>query len=127
YDGGKTSDFYDNLPVGEVYALGVDMDEPYNIYAGLQDHDSWRGPSNGWSGTITLENWVTVGSDDGMYNVADPTDSRWVYNSGEFGLQKRVDQQTGIRTNIQPRPEQGKPRYRFNWVTPLMLSPHDPK
>lgn len=127
YDGGKTSDFYDNLPIGEVYALGVDMEEPFNVYAGLQDHDSWKGPSNGWSGTITLENWVTVGSDDGMYNVADPTDSRWVYNSGEFGLQKRVDQQTGIRTNIQPRPEAGKPRYRFNWVTPLTMSPHDPK
>lgn len=127
YDAGKASDYYDNLPVGEVYALGIDMDEPYNVYAGLQDHDSWKGPSNGWSGSATLENWVTVGSDDGMYNVVDPTDSRWVYNTGQFGIHRRVDQQKGIRVNIQPKQEQGKPPYRYNWTPPLTLSPHNPK
>ncbi len=50
YDGGKTCDHLANLPLGEVYALTVDMENPYNIYAGLQDHESWKGPSNGWSG-----------------------------------------------------------------------------
>lgn len=126
YDGGRTCDFYDNLPLGEVYALEVDMNDPYNVYAGLQDHDSWKGPSNGWSGVITLENWVTVGSDDGMYNAVDPTDSRWAYNTGEFGTLRRVDQSTGLRTNIEPKLKPGEPRYRYNWVTPLVLSPHDP-
>lgn len=126
YDGGKSGDYYDNLPIGEVYALGIDMEEPYNVYAGLQDHDSWKGPSNGWSGFITLENWVTVGSDDGMYNVIDPTNSRWVYNTGQFGIHRRVDQQTGIRVNIQPKNLVGKAPYRYNWCTPIGLSPHDP-
>ena len=46
-DGGKTTDYAPNLRVGEVYAIGVDMDDPYNVYGGLQDHDSWKGPSNG--------------------------------------------------------------------------------
>src|SRR6266511_1228620 len=50
YDGGKTCDHLANLPLGEVYALTVDMENPYTIYAGLQDHESWKGPSNGWSG-----------------------------------------------------------------------------
>ncbi|TDH24154.1 hypothetical protein EXU57_15150 [Segetibacter sp. 3557_3] len=127
YDGGKTNAFHYNIPLGEVYALGVDMDEPYNVYAGLQDHESWKGPSNGWSGSVTLENWVTVGSDDGMYNVIDPTDSRWAYNSGQFGLMWRVDQKSGIRQSIQPRATEGAPRYRFNWVTPLLLAPSNPK
>src|SRR5262249_40996799 len=68
YDGGKTCDHLNNLPLGEVYALTVDMEQPYNIYAGLQDHESWRGPSNGWSGSIGLEDWTTVGTGDGMYN-----------------------------------------------------------
>jgi len=126
YDGGKSGDYYDNLPVGEIYALGIDMEEPYNVYAGLQDHDSWKGPSNGWSGVITLENWVTVGSDDGMYNAVDPSDSRWVYNTGQFGIHRRVDQQTGIRVNIQPKNQAGKAPYRYNWCTPIGLSPHDP-
>src|SRR5262245_27506942 len=38
YDGGRTSDAYSNIPVGEIYSIGIDMDEPYNLYAGLQDH-----------------------------------------------------------------------------------------
>jgi len=76
YDGGKTSDFLHNLPLGEVYAVGVDMEDPYNIYAGLQDHESWRGPSNSWSGEVGIEDWVTVGIQDGMYNQVDPDDGR---------------------------------------------------
>lgn len=127
YDAGRTSDYYDNLPLGEIYAVGYDMEEPYNVYAGLQDHESWKGPSNGWSGVISLENWVTVGSDDGMYNEADPADSRWVYNTGQFGIHRRVDQQSGTRANIQPRAGEGQAPYRFNWCTPMVLSPHNSK
>ena len=44
YDGGRTGDYFLNKRVGEVYAIGVDMDDPYNVYGGLQDHDSWKGP-----------------------------------------------------------------------------------
>ena len=51
YDGGRTADYFPNMRIGEVYAVGVDMDDPYNVYAGLQDHDSWKGPSNGKTGT----------------------------------------------------------------------------
>ena len=47
YDGGRTAMTFLNKALGEVYAIGVDMDDPYNVYAGLQDHDSWKGPSNG--------------------------------------------------------------------------------
>ncbi len=125
YDGGKTCDYYDNLPLGEVYAVGVDMAEPYNVYAGLQDHDSWKGPSNGWSGLITLENWVPVGNGDGMYNQVDPTDNRWVYNNTQFGDHHRLDQWTGERVPIEPRREPGQTPYRWNWTPPIHLSPHN--
>ncbi len=103
-DGGKTTDYAPNLRVGEVYAIGVDMDDPYNVYGGLQDHDSWKGPSNGQTGIITVEDWVTVGPGDGMYNVVDPTDSRWVYNTRELNVMGRMDQKTGVRTDISRRP-----------------------
>jgi photosystem II stability/assembly factor-like uncharacterized protein len=125
YDRGKTCDYYDNLPLAQYYAIGVDMEEPYNIYGGLQCHESWKGPSNSWSGRITLEDWVTVGSGDGMYNQVDPTDSRWLYNTSQFGGHHRVDQKLGTRTNIQPRREEGKPPYRFNWCPPVHISPHN--
>jgi photosystem II stability/assembly factor-like uncharacterized protein len=125
YDAGKTCHHYYNIPLGELYAVGVDMEDPYNIYCGLQDHDSWKGPSNGWAGEITLSDWVTVGGGDGMYNAIDPGDSRWVYNNREFGMMWRLDQKTGVQTPIMPRREKGKSPYRFNWTSPVMLSPHN--
>ncbi len=125
YDGGKTSDHYANLPLGEVYAVGVDMEEPYHIYAGLQDHEMWRGPSNGWSGRVTLENWVTVGTGDGMYVQVDPTESRWLYTTSQFGDHMRVDQLRRVRTSIRPTRPKDQPPLRFNWVAPIHLSPHN--
>jgi photosystem II stability/assembly factor-like uncharacterized protein len=127
YDGGRTHDYFPNLRVGEVYAIGVDMDDPYNVYGGMQDHDSWKGPSNGPTGRISLENWVTVGPGDGMYNVVDPTDSRWVYNTREQNSMGRMDQKTGIRTSIAPTRPAGQPRLRFNWIAPIALSPANPQ
>jgi photosystem II stability/assembly factor-like uncharacterized protein len=127
YDGGRTADYHLNIPIGEVYAVGVDMDDPYNIYGGLQDHESWKGPSNSKSGMITLEEWTTVGTGDGMYNQVDPTNSRWLYNSFQTGGQRRFDQLLGQATNIQPQRPQGAPPLRYNWVTPLVLSPHNPQ
>ena len=124
YDGGRTADYFPNMRVGEVYAIGVDMDDPYNVYAGLQDHDSWKGPSNSRSGRITLEQWTTVGPGDGMYNQVDPGDSRWVYNTREMGNHGRFDQLTGQRTVIAP-PAEGGQRMRYNWVAPIVLSPHN--
>lgn len=145
YDGGATSDHHDNLPLGEFYAVDVDMEDPYNIYGGLQDHESWKGPVNSWSGDVSLEDWTTVGTGDGMYNRVDPADSRWVYNTSQHGGHMRVDQQLRTRTRIQPvrqdtrawrgrattasgsliETRQDELPYRFTWNTPIALSPHN--
>jgi len=126
YDRGKTSHHASNLPLTEYYAVGVDMEDPYNIYGGLQDHDSWKGPSNGWAGEISPSDWVTVGGGDGMYNCVDPTDSRWLYNNREMGAMWRLDQKTGVQTAIRPTRPAGQPPLRFNWTPPVALSPHNP-
>jgi photosystem II stability/assembly factor-like uncharacterized protein len=125
-DGGRTNQHCMTIRGGEVYALGVDMEKPYNIYAGLQDHESWKGPSNGWTGSVGIEDWVTVGIGDGMYNQVDFTDSRWVYNTQEFGGHGRYDQKTHIRTRVAPTRPQGQPPLRFNWIAPFVMSPHSP-
>ena len=125
YDGGKTCDHLANLPLGEIYALGVDMEDPYHVYAGLQDHESWKGPVNGWSGSVGVEDWVTVGTGDGMYNQVDPDGARYVYNTQEFGRPHRLDQKTRLRKPIFPARPQGAAQFRFNWVTPIVMSPHN--
>ena len=80
---------------------------PTTSTRGLQDHDSWKGPSNSKTGNITLADWTTVGTGDGMYNQVDPTDSRWVYNTFQTGGQRRFDQETGQATTIEPRRQPG--------------------
>ncbi|MBM3311457.1 MAG: hypothetical protein FJY80_08120, partial [Candidatus Aminicenantes bacterium] len=126
YDGGRTSDHTYNLPLGENYALGVDMDEPYNIYAGLQDHEHWKGPSNApHNRGITLLDWKALGGGDGMFTQVDPNDSRWLYTTMQYGGHFRVDQKLGVRTSIAPVREKGLPPYRFIWNTPIHISPHN--
>jgi photosystem II stability/assembly factor-like uncharacterized protein len=127
YDGGKTSDAYSNIPVGEIYSMGIDMEEPYNLYAGLQDHEHWKGPSNAGSGRVTIHDWVALGDGDGIFTLVDPTDSRWLYTTREYGGHTRVDQKLGYETNIVPQPAPGAPPYRWLWSTPIAISPHDPK
>ncbi len=144
YDGGRTSDHVLNLKLGEFYAIGVDMDQPYHVYGGLQDHESWMGPSNGWSGRVNIDDWVSVGIGDGMYNEPDPT-GRWLYNTQEFGSLGRVDLQNRTRiivdptkpnsphpfTNVRPLGNRGAAApadsvlYRFNWIAPVRISPQD--
>lgn len=125
YDFGRTWDAFDSLPLAQYYAVGVDMDEPYNIYGGLQDNGSVKIPSNGPSGAVTRDDWTSVGGGDGMVNVVDPTDSRWLYNASQNGAIQRVDQKLGLNRSIRPRPAAGKPAYRFNWTAPMAVSPHN--
>jgi photosystem II stability/assembly factor-like uncharacterized protein len=125
YDFGKTWDSFDSLPLAQYYAVGVDMDEPYNIYGGLQDNGSVKIPSNGPGGMITRDDWTAVGGGDGMFNVVDPADSRWLYNASQNGAIQRFDQKLGLATSIRPRPAAGKPPYRFHWTAPIAVSPHN--
>jgi len=122
YDAGEHWYHPDHLPLAQFYAVGFDMEFPYNVYGGLQDNGSVKGPStkrNG--GNILFEDWKNVGGGDGMYNEVDPTDSRWLYNESQFGPLTRVDQKTGERKSIAYR-ERG---LRFNWNAPIVISPHN--
>lgn len=125
WDGGLTMNHHYQLPLGEIYNVEVDNAEPYNIYIGLQDHETWKGPSNSWSGQVNLADWVIVGMWDGMYCRVDPQDNRWLYFTTQFGSHHRVDQLRGERVSIAPVPPAGADPYRYTWVTPLVLSPHN--
>lgn len=125
FDAGKSWYHPDNKPLAQYYAIGVDMEQPYNIYGGLQDNGSWRGPSSKADGSpINFEDWFRVGGGDGMYNVVDWRDSRWLYNESQFGPLTRVDQRTGARKSIRYRGP-GANELRFNWNAPILVSPHD--
>jgi photosystem II stability/assembly factor-like uncharacterized protein len=127
WDRGETYIRINNLPIGQFYAIGADMRDPYYIYGGMQDNHSWMGPSRTrhWIGIIN-DDWWQIGFGDGMYHQADPTRHRFVYGAAQNGTIVRLDPQTGDHLDIQPAPPAGEPPYRFDWVTPLQVSKHDP-
>jgi photosystem II stability/assembly factor-like uncharacterized protein len=115
----------DELSMAQVYAVGVDMDHPYNVYCGMQDFGSWKGPSTKKGRfPIRFEDWEHVNGGDGFYNQVDPKDSRWLYSGAQFGHITRIDQKTGHRQTIVD--DEAAP-HRFNWNTPILISPHDSK
>ena len=128
FDAGRTWLSPDNKPLAQFYAVAYDMERPYNVYGGLQDNGSQRGPSTmKGGGSIPFEAWYRVGGGDGFYNVVDPTDSRWLYNESQFGAIQRMDQETGQSRSIRYARPQGQDALRWNWMSPIMLSPHNPE
>ena len=125
WDGGKNMRHYYNIPIGEIYRVEVDDEDPYNIYIGLQDHEAWKSPVNSWSGQNSIKDWVISGMWDGMFTKVDHEDNKWLYFTTQFGKHHRVNQATGERVSIAPVPPEGEERYRYTWTAPIMLSPHN--
>ena len=126
FDAGRTWYHPDDMPLAQYYAVGVDMAMPYNVFGGLQDNGSWMGPSSKKNGApINFEDWFRVGGGDGMYNVVDWRESRWLYNTSQFaGGFQRLDLQTGERRQLGYRGPDAN-TLRYNWNPPLLISPHD--
>jgi photosystem II stability/assembly factor-like uncharacterized protein len=127
YDGGVNFRKVNNFVTGQFYAVGVDMRDPYRVYGGMQDNHSWMGPSETrrWIGIIN-DDWKQTGFGDGMYQQVDPTNPRYVYANSNGGSYYRLDALTGDMRDIRPQPAPGEERYRWDWVTPSLISPHDP-
>jgi photosystem II stability/assembly factor-like uncharacterized protein len=115
-----------SLPASQFYRVSYDMDFPYNVYGGLQDNGSWQGPSRGHGGGITNSAWRNIGGGDGFYAFRDPVDPDLVYVEYQGGEISRLRLSTGENREIQPQPGAGEPDYRYNWNTPIHISPNDP-
>jgi photosystem II stability/assembly factor-like uncharacterized protein len=125
WDMGETWVRYNNIPIGQFYAIGVDNREPYRVYGGMQDNHSWMAPSatRHWLGIVN-EDWKQIGFGDGMYQQPDPFNPRFVYTSSQNANMQRLDVETGDRLDIQPRAGEGERPYRFDWTAPILASRH---
>ncbi|MGH7419909.1 MAG: WD40/YVTN/BNR-like repeat-containing protein, partial [Candidatus Rokuibacteriota bacterium] len=116
-----------NLPLAQYYHVAVDLDQPYNVYGGLQDNNSWRGPSSVWQqGGIRSHRWLQVGTGDGFDVRPDPRDSNRGYSLWQGGNLLRWDVRTGERRDVKPAPPAGGAKLRFNWNAALALDPFEP-
>ena len=127
HDRGRTVDFVPNLPISQYYAIATDMRLPfYYVYGGLQDNSSWGGPSQTRNRQgITNADWIRTTGGDGFYAQIDPVDPNTVYGESQGGDIVRFDVRTGEQKTIKPLPDFGGKPYRWNWSSPMLISPHD--
>ncbi len=131
YDGGEHWIKCNVPPVGQFYAVAAD-DHPdgYRVYGGLQDNGSWRGPhdyepGSGWQQDGDYPYDMLFGG-DGMQVQVDPRDHETVYVGFQFGNYYRLNPKESSRTYITPKHTLGQRPYRWNWQTPILISPHQP-
>ena len=129
WDSGRNWRHLNNIAIGQFYEIAYDFQKPYRVCGGLQDNYSWCGPSASLQTTgIGNEDWITVQGGDGFYARIDPTDANIVYAESQDGNLSRRDLKTSESKSIRPLEDSDTaPRYRFQWNSPLIISPHDPK
>jgi len=129
FDRGANWAFKANLPVTQFYRVTADNSTPfYYVYGGTQDNNTLGGPTRTLDPLgIANEHWfVTVGG-DGFKTQIDPEDPNIVYSQWQHGGLIRHDRRSGQRTDIKPRALPGEEPHRWNWDSPLIISPHDPQ
>ena len=129
WDAGRTWDHIESIVAGQFYTVAVDDALPfYNVYGGLQDNQTWWGPSRTRNAFgPTNADWARMAGGDGFYAVPDPLDHNLVYAEMQQGGVVRYDARTGQAKNIRPTPSKPGERYRFNWSAPILPSKHDAK
>jgi photosystem II stability/assembly factor-like uncharacterized protein len=123
-DGGNRWKHQMNLPVSQFYHVSTDNSDPYRVYGGLQDNSSWVGDSS-YPGGITNSRWENMFGGDGFWMFEDTSDADYVYAEAQGGEIARVNRHTHEIREIKPLPNYGEGKLRFNWNTPIHMSPNE--
>ena len=135
YDRGDSWEIINNVELSQFYQIFIDNKDPYNVYGGLQDNGTWVGPSNSlYTAGILKRHWKGLAYGDGYYAVPIPGSEHEVYANLQGGVIFHVDSRYGNVRNIHPYPKIigsagdaiENHNYRFNWDSPILVSPHDP-
>jgi photosystem II stability/assembly factor-like uncharacterized protein len=132
-DGGKTWDWRFNVVLAQIYRIGYDEENPYHLCGGIQDNDSYCGPSDSLS-PLGIENsdWRDVGNDgDGSWVWPQPGDPSSIWNvgvnelNGQLGIfdlhsRQNYDVSPDV-TDTNGRALAGMP-FRSNWEAPIAFS-----
>lgn len=131
-NGGTTWSSWYNQPTGQFYHLAADEQFPYHIFSGQQDNGTIEIASRGPYGVIEERDWHPVGGDERDYMVPKPRDPRTVFGSGLGGTVSRFDESTRQSADASAWPlssyaaDPTTVRYRYTWITPLVISPLPP-
>jgi len=125
-DAGKTWRFIGNLPVAQFYHINVDNEFPYNVYGGMQDNGSWKGPAYVWKAQgIRNSYWQEISFGDGFDVIPDKENPRFGWSMSQQGYVSRFDAETGNNYTVRPTHPDPKVKLRFNWNAAINISPFD--
>ena len=125
-DGGNSWRFIGNLPIAQFYHISVDNEIPYNVYGGMQDNGSWRGPAYVWRDQgIRNSYWQEISFGDGFDVVPDRDDSRFGWSMSQQGYVSRYDWKTGNNYTVRPTHPNPDIALRFNWNAAINIDPKD--
>jgi photosystem II stability/assembly factor-like uncharacterized protein len=130
-DGGDNWFFSQNLPIGQVYRVGLGNDNPYTVCLGLQDNNGWCGPSNSLDPDgIQNKYWINTVGGDGTWAIPEPDDTNWIWSDAQDGSLTIYNRVTQDQWSGQPYFQTGKEswqlatsKYRFNWEAPIAFAP----
>ncbi|MCK4556091.1 MAG: hypothetical protein KAU47_01140 [Candidatus Aminicenantes bacterium] len=132
WDGGKHWSQKETISAQQFYDISVDNQMPYNVMGGTQDNGCWIGPSrNRNSYGVFPADWTYLPSGDGYYVLRDWWNPEYIYFESQFGRSNRMNLKTGETISLSKRNTSeenaaGKPAQRYQWDSPIHLSPHNP-
>ena len=130
-DGGKTWSTQYNQPTAQFYHVITDNRWPYYIYGAQQDNSTIAIKSYDDDGVIGRDDWYQVGGGESGYIAPYPPDPNIVFAGAEY-ITTRFDKRTeqAFDVSVLPLDPSGngaeKLEHRFQWTSPLFVSPHDP-
>jgi photosystem II stability/assembly factor-like uncharacterized protein len=125
FNGGETWDHLNRIAAGQFYRIAADDSEPYRVCGGLQDNQTWVGPSRTRTKDgIVNSDWIDLGGGDGFYCAFDAQDPDLVYAESQQGFIQRTNLRNGEIKSLRPQPQEGQPAFRFHWNSPLIASRH---
>lgn len=130
-DGGDNWFFSMNLPIGQIYRVGLGNDNPYTVCVGLQDNSAWCGPSNSLDQSgIQNKDWISTTGGDGQWAIPEPDDPNWIWSDSQDGSLGVFNRVTKDGWGADPYPQTSKEswvpatsKYRFNWESPIAFAP----
>ena len=130
-DGGDNWFFSANLPIAQIYRVGLGTDNPYSVCVGLQDNNGWCGPSDSLDPSgIQNKNWIVTAGGDGQWGIPEPDDPDWIWSDSQNGaltIYNRVTQDQWAAQPYLPTSAESwqiaKSKYRFHWESPIAFAP----
>ena len=132
HDQGETWSTYYNQPTAEFYSVEVDNQFPYRVYGPQQDNSTISLPSWREGNTTPKEPWMAIGGCETGPISFHPDNPNLIYAGCYGGTITRWNKETGQTRNVMvyPQLQLGQApknlRERFQWVSPIVVSPHDP-